>query len=79
MAMPNRYSKSGLRKPRLQTGQNPAAIKTVFGSATIVAVFNIAGNKYRLMIRGELSIPRNVRTVYWDTCTYDRISFNASR
>ena len=50
---------------------SPAAIKAAFGNASIVAnnrvVFNIGGNKYRLVCQGELSVPGAVRSFCGDS------------
>src|SRR5262245_62093141 len=56
---------------------NPAAIKAAFGSASIVAnnrvVFNIAGNKYRLVV--SVNYPYRVMYVRFvgTHAQYDRI------
>ena len=47
--------KHGIMKPSMLNGQSPADIKALYRSASILrnnrVVFNIAGNKYRLIVR----------------------------
>jgi len=55
MPMQSSHSKRGLERRRAGDWNSPAAIKAAFGTASIVAnnrvVFNIGGNKYRLVVK----------------------------
>ena len=69
-------------RPRPQTGRPPADVKTQYRSASILkagrVVFNICGNKYRLVVR----VNYHYRVVYvrfvGSHREYDRIDAEAT-